>query len=214
MVKHTFVVQHQNNQRMNRFFTAVAIIGLSFTAFLSASAAPPKKYVVDTAATSLNWLAKKVTGSHNGTIKVSGGDITIDGVKVQSGNFAIDMNSMVILDIQGGSNAKLLGHLKSDDFFSVDKFPSTNFVLTSVTQKSGSTYTVKGKLTIKGITQEIEFPAEIGFSGKTMTAKAKITVDRTKFEIKYRSSNWFENLGDKAIYDDFELELNLVAKTS
>jgi polyisoprenoid-binding protein YceI len=198
---------------MKYLFTAVAVAGL-FMASVKVSAAPPKKYVVDTAATNLTWLAKKVTGQHNGTVKVSGGDITIDGVKVSAGNFTIDMNSMVILDIQGGSNAKLLGHLKSDDFFSVEKFPTTSFVLTSVTQKSGNTYTVKGKLTIKGITQNIEFPAEIGFSGKTMTAKAKITVDRTKFEIKYRSANWVENLGDKAIYDDFELELNLVAKTS
>lgn len=198
---------------MKHLFTAVAIAGMFVMASVKVSAAPPKKYVVDTAATSLTWLAKKVTGSHNGTIKVSGGDVTIDGVKVSTGNFTIDMNSMVILDIQGGSNAKLLGHLKSDDFFSVEKFPTTSFVLTSVTQKSGSTYTVKGKLTIKGITQNIEFPAEIGFSGKTMTAKAKIMVDRTKFEIKYRSANWVENLGDKAIYDDFELELNLVAAT-
>jgi polyisoprenoid-binding protein YceI len=198
---------------MKHLFTSVALAGLAIFSSLNVMAAPPKKYVVDTTATKLTWLAKKVTGSHNGTIRVSGGDITIDGVKVQSGNFTIDMNSIVILDIQGGSNEKLLGHLKSDDFFSVAKFPATNFVLTSVTQKSGSTYTVKGKLTIKGITQEISFPAEIGFSGKTMTAKAKITVDRTKFEIKYRSANWVENLGDKAIYDDFELELNLVATT-
>ncbi len=199
---------------MKHLFAAIAVSGLLVMNGLPALAAPPKKYTVDTTATTLTWLAKKVTGSHNGTIKVSGGDISIDGVKVQSGNFVIDMNSMVILDIQGGSNAKLLGHLKSDDFFSVDKFPTTRFVLTSVTQKSGSTYTVKGKLTIKGITQDIEFPAEIGFSGKTMTAKAKIKVDRTKFDIKYRSSNWFQDLGDKAIYDDFEMELNLVAKTS
>jgi polyisoprenoid-binding protein YceI len=198
---------------MKHFLSILTLAGLTIFGSVKVLAAPPKKYVVDTTATSLTWLAKKVTGQHNGTIKVSGGDITIDGVKVQSGNFAIDMNSMVILDIQGGSNAKLLGHLKSDDFFSVEKFPSTNFVLTSVTQKSGSTYTVQGKLTIKGITQEIEFPAEIGFSGKTMTAKAKIIVDRTKFEIKYRSSNWVENLGDKAIYDDFEMVLNLVATT-
>lgn len=195
---------------MKQFFTAVAI-SAGLLAMNTATAAPPVKFTVDPNATTLGWVAKKVTGQHNGTIKVTGGDITIDGTKVKSGNFTIDMNTMVILDLQGGSNEKLLGHLKSDDFFSVPKFPSTTFVLTSVSPKSGSTYTVKGKLTIKGITQDIEFPAEIGFSGKTMTAKAKIIVDRTKFDIKYRSSNWFEGLGDKAIYDEFELDLNLVA---
>lgn len=198
---------------MKKFHSIVAIAALFILGIADAKAAPPKKYVVDTAATTLAWLAKKVTGQHNGTIKVSGGEITLEGVNVKSGNFSIDMNSMVILDIQGGSNAKLLGHLKSDDFFSSAKYPTTTFVLSSVTKKSGSTYTVKGKLTIKGITQDIEFPAEIAFSGKTMTTKAKITVDRTRFDIKYRSANWVENLGDKAIYDDFELELNLVANT-
>jgi polyisoprenoid-binding protein YceI len=188
-------------------FSAALLIGS-----ITAIAKPPVKFTVDPNATTLAWLAKKVTGAHNGTIKVSSGEVVVDGVKVQSGNFTIDMGSMVILDLQGGSNEKLLGHLKSDDFFSVDKFATSSFVLTSVKPQSGSTYTVKGKLTIKGITQEIEFPADISFSGKTMTAKAKIKVDRTKFDIKYRSSNFFENLGDKAIYDDFELDLNLVAK--
>jgi len=197
---------------MKRFFSIVALSGLFSLASLHVMAAPPKKFVVDTSATKLSWLAKKVTGSHAGNINVSSGELTIDGVKVQSGNFTIDMTSMVINE--PGGNPRLLGHLKNDDFFSVEKFPTSTFVLTSVTQKSGSTYTIKGKLTIKGITQDIEFPAEIGFSGKTMTAKAKIIVDRTKFEIKYRSANWVENLGDKAIYDDFELELNLVAKTN
>lgn len=197
--------------KMKQFFAAAATLGIGLLAFTTTFAAPPVKFTVDANATTLAWVAKKVTGQHNGTIKVSGGDITLDGTKVKSGNFTIDMNSIVILDIQGGSNEKLLGHLKSDDFFSVAKFPTTSFVITSVTPKSGSTYTVKGKLTIKGITQDIEFPAEIGFNGKTMTAKANITVDRTKFDIKYRSANWVENLGDKAIYDDFTMELNLVA---
>lgn len=188
-------------------FSAALIVGC-----MTAIAKPPVKFKVDPAATTLAWQAKKVTGAHNGTIQVTGGEVVVDGALVKSGNFTIDMGSIVILDLQGGSNEKLLGHLKSDDFFSVAKFPATNFVLSSVTPNSGGGYTVKGKLTIKGITQDVEFPADISFSGKTMTAKAKIKVDRTKFDIKYRSSNFFENLGDKAIYDDFDLELNLVAK--
>lgn len=198
---------------MKSILPSLALAGIAFFSAISIFAAPPVKFSVDKDATTIAWLAKKVTGQHNGTIKVSGGDITADGSKLKSGNFTIDMNSIAILDLQGGSNEKLLGHLKSDDFFGVAKFPTASFVLTSVTPKAGSTSIVKGKLTIKGITQDIEFPAEITMSGKTMTAKAKIKVDRTKFDIKYRSSNWFENLGDKAIYDDFELELNLVARS-
>ena len=187
---------------------------MALTIFLVGSAfyAPPVKFSVDTNATVMDWLAKKVTGQHNGKIKVTAGEMMMDGIKIQSGNFTIDMNSITIEDIQGSSNEKLLNHLKSDDFFSVDKHPTAKFVLSSATLKTGKTYTVKGKLTIKNITQDVEFPADITFDGKMMTATAKIKVDRTKFDIRYRSSNFFENLGDKAIYDDFDLDLKLVAR--
>lgn len=179
----------------------------------AALAGPPLKFVVDAAATSIEWVGKKVTGKHNGYVSVNSGELVIDNLTVKSGTFDINMQTMTVEDIKDpGSNGKLLGHLKSDDFFSVDKFPSAKFVLTSVTQKSGNTYTVKGKLTIKGITQDIEFPADITFEGKTMKANANIKVDRTKFDIRYRSTNFFENLGDKAIYNDFELNLALVAR--
>ncbi|MCU0387786.1 MAG: YceI family protein [Chitinophagaceae bacterium] len=188
---------------------AIAVF-ITSTAFKKA----PVKYVVDPKATVMDWVGKKVTGKHNGKVNVSAGEIVMDGLKAKSGTFTIDMNTMTVEDLQGGSMEKLLGHLKSDDFFSVAKFPTATFVLSSVTPKSGSTYTVKGKLTIKNITNEIEFPADIQFEGKTMKAKASIKVDRTKYDIRYRSSNFFENLGDKAIYDDFELELNLIARAS
>lgn len=197
---------------MKRFLVFSPVLALAIFVLGSAFTKPPVKFVVDTNATVLDWVAKKVTGQHNGKVNVTAGELVIDGVKVQSGSFTIDMNSITIEDIQGGSNAKLLAHLKSDDFFSVENNPTAQFVLSSVTPKSGSTYTVKGKLTIKGITQDIDFPADIKFEGKNMMATAKIKVDRTKFDIRYRSSNFFENLGDKAIYDDFELALNLVAR--
>jgi polyisoprenoid-binding protein YceI len=196
---------------MKRSIFGLPVLAIAVFLITSAFYKAPVKFTVDTNATTLGWLAKKVTGQHNGKVKVTSGELTLDGVKVKGGEFTIDLTTMTIEDLQGGSNEKLLGHLKSDDFFSVAKFPTAKFVLTSVTPKSGKTYTVKGKLTIKGITNDIEFPADITFSGKTMTATSKIKVDRTKYDIKYRSSNYFENLGDKAIYDEFELDLNLVA---
>lgn len=194
-------------------FSKISIF--SFFLLMSAGvyAMPPITYKVVTTATSMEWSAKKVTGKHNGLVKVISGDLTLDGVNVKGGSFEIDLTSITVEDIKDpGSNGKLLNHLKSDDFFSVEKFPTAKFVISSVTPKSGSTYSVKGKLTIKGITQDIEFPADIAFQGKDMTATAKIKIDRTKFNIRYRSANFFENLGDKAIYDDFELDLKLVAK--
>ena len=187
------------------------ILALGVLVITSAFYKAPVKFTVDSNATTIDWLAKKVTGQHNGKVKVTSGELILDGVNVKGGEFIIDLTAMTIEDLQGSSNEKLLGHLKSDDFFSVAKFPAAKFILSSATIKSGKTYTVKGKLTIKGITNDIEFPADIVFSGKTMTATSKIKVDRTKYDIKYRSNNFFENLGDKAIYDDFELDLNLVA---
>jgi polyisoprenoid-binding protein YceI len=197
---------------MTQKFRNVAAVFAALIITGAALAGPPLRFVVDASATSMEWVGKKVLGKHNGFVKVSSGELVVDNMTVKSGAFEIDMQTITVEDIKDpGSNSKLLGHLKSDDFFSVDKFPAAKFVLTSVNQKSGSTYTVKGKLTIKGITQDIEFPADIFFEGKTMKANANIKVDRTKFDIRYRSTNFFENLGDKAIYNDFEINLALVA---
>lgn len=183
--------------------------------FSSVYASPPLTYKVVPASSTMEWKAKKVTGKHNGFVKVINGDMVMDAGKFKSGSFEIDMTSITVEDIKDpGTNGKLLGHLKSDDFFGVEKFPTAKFVVSSLTSKGGNAYLVKGKLTIKGITQDIEFPAEITYAGKEMTAVAKIKVDRTKFDIRYRSTNFFENLGDKAIYDDFDLDLKLVAKAN
>lgn len=197
---------------MKRNFFSLLVLAMAAFCSLPALAFPPLKFKVDGNASSLEWVARKITGKHNGFVKVTSGEVVMDGAMLKSGTFQIDMTTMTVEDIKDpGTNGKLLGHLKSDDFFSVANHPTATFVVSSVTLKSGSTYTVKGKLTIKGITQEIEFPADITVSGKTMKAIADIKVDRTKFDIKYRSSNFFENLGDKAIYDDFDLKVSLVA---
>lgn len=184
------------------------VVGLS--SFLENLA--PEKFSVDASASSLVWTGKKVTGEHTGTIKISSGELLVEDKTVRQGNFEIDLSSITVTDVtDANSNKKLVDHLKSDDFFSVAKFPKANFVISSIGKKTADTYSVKGKLTIKGITNEIEFPAAIQREGKKITATAKIVVDRTKFDIKFRSPNFFENLGDKAIYNDFELSLKLVA---
>jgi polyisoprenoid-binding protein YceI len=171
-----------------------------------------EKFQVDTKTSALVWKAKKVTGEHTGTVQLSAGDLTTEGKTIKEGNFDIDLTSLTVTDISNPeANAKLTGHLKSDDFFSVEKYPKASFVLSSATVKSGNDYLVKGKLTIKGITRDIDFPAVIIRDAKKITATAKIIVDRTKYDIRYRSPNFFENLGDKAIDDEFALELNLVA---
>lgn len=171
-----------------------------------------QSFKVDNAGSKLTWLAKKATGEHSGNVKVSEGTFVIDGTTLKSGSFTIDTKSITVTDVTDAStNGKLLGHLKSDDFFSTEKFPTSTFVITSAKKGSGNQYNLTGKLTIKGITNEVSFPAAIDVAGKKLTAKAKITIDRTKYDIKFRSKNFFENLGDKVIYDDFDIDVALVA---
>ncbi|PZR34690.1 MAG: lipid-binding protein [Azospira oryzae] len=191
-------------------FITITFIITSLFAFIAPPA--PVKFKVDSKASTLVWTGKKFTGQHTGTILLSSGEIATEGKAVKQGNFEIDVTSLTVTDIKdASSNAKLVGHLKNDDFFGVDQFPKASFVISSVTPKTGDEYTVKGKLTLKGITNDITFPAVIKNDGKKLTAVAKITVDRSKYNIKFKSPSFFENLGDGVIYDEFELDLNLVA---
>jgi len=169
-------------------------------------------YSIDTKLTTSTWLAKKVTGQHTGGISISKVSIISDGKKITGGSFEFNMNSITCTDLTDKEyNDKLIGHLKSDDFFSTVKNPTAKFELSTVTLKSGEDYTVSGKLTIKGITNEITFPAIIKMDAKTIVTVAKIMVDRTKFDIKYGSASFFEGIADKAISDEFELNITVVA---
>lgn len=171
-------------------------------------------YTVDSQSSKLVWTGKKVTGEHTGNISLSTGSLVTANKKLKSGTFEIDLTSLTVTDLTDKDyNAKLVGHLKADDFFSVEKFPKAKFVTTSVVPKGGENYEISGKLTIKGITNEVKFPATVKVEKNKTTAQAKILVDRTKYDIKFRSKNFFENLGDKAIDNDFELAVNLVAQT-
>jgi len=169
-------------------------------------------YKVDSQSSKLNWQAKKATGAHSGTIAVSSGTLNVENNVLKGGSFEIDTKSITVTDVTDAeTNGKLLGHLKSDDFFGVEKYPKANFVITSAKPLAGGQYDIKGKLTIKGVTNEVSFPATVRVDNAKLTANAKITVDRSKYGIKFRSKSFFENLGDKLIYDDFDLNVALVA---
>ena len=121
------------------------------------------------------------------------------------------MNSIACTDLSGEYAGKLVGHLKSDDFFGVANYPTAKFVITKVVSRgTPGAYKVQGDLTIKGITQSIKFNADLKEDGTKTVAEAKITVDRSDYNIRYGSGSFFENLGDKTIYDDFDLEIKLV----
>ena len=174
---------------------------------------------VDPEASSLNWTAKKFGGGHNGTVKLAKGNLNLDGNKLTGGSFEMDMTTIKDLDItKEDSNQKLTGHLKSEDFFSVEKHPTSTFVISKVKPiakaKAGEpNYTVTGNLTIKGITNAVTFPATVKVNGANAEAVAKIEIDRTKWDIKYRSG-LLGTAADKIIDDIFTMDVKLVAGKS
>jgi polyisoprenoid-binding protein YceI len=193
----------------------ISSLGLVALLIISVSFIKPAKkevYKIDSQKSSIEWLAKKVTGQHVGTIKLASGQLETNGKALKSGSFLIDMNTIVCTDLQGEYNGKLIGHLRSDDFFSVEKNPISKFVITKVTAAGTDRANITGNLTIKGITQAITFPASVKKQGDAMVAVAKnVKVDRTKYDIRYGSKSFFASIGDKAIDDEFELSINLVA---
>jgi polyisoprenoid-binding protein YceI len=197
--------------------TLVAFIGLGLSVF----AGEPKNtktgesLKVDAKTSTLKWHAKKVTGEHFGTINVAGGNIIIEKGMVAGGTVEVDMTSINVTDLQGEYKGKLEGHLKSDDFFSVDKNNKSSLTIKKVEAIKGSktaeNFTVTADLNIKGITKEVVFPAIIVVKGNTVTANADFNIDRTKWDIKYGSKSFFEGIGDKAIDNDFNIKVRVVA---
>ena len=193
----------------------IAALGLfSFTNY-EEKIAKNNLYTVDTQQSKLVWNAKKVTGEHSGLAPIKSGTLVLAAGKLKGGNFEINLKDLTVTDLKDAEyNAKLTGHLKNDDFFGVEKYPVAKFDIQSVTPSGADKYTIKGKLTIKGITNEVSFPADVKTTGNKLTANAKIEVDRTKYGIKYNSASFFSSIGDKAINDTFDLNVSLVATES
>ena len=160
---------------------------------------------IDASKSVVNWEGKKITGAHSGTISVSEGSLVFEDNKLIDGNITIDMSTMAVTDLTGNMGKKLLGHLQSDDFFGISNFPTATLDMTDV-QSSKTGYVITGDLTIKGITSPVTFEATMTDTG----AKATLVVDRTNYNIRYGSGKFFDNLGDKTIYDDFTLDISLV----
>ncbi|TRZ41474.1 YceI family protein [Robertkochia solimangrovi] len=154
---------------------------------------------------SVSWKGYKVTGSHEGTVALKKGILTFDGDKLAGGEFTVDMTSLVSTDLTGEYKGKLEGHLKSDDFFGVEKYPNATLVFTKVSATGKNAYKVTGDLTIKGKTHPVNF--DLSIYGSKATASVKI--DRAKYDIRYGSGSFFDNLGDKTIYDEFDLVVDL-----
>jgi len=169
-----------------------------------------QKFKIVSTQSNIDWVGKKVTGAHNGTIAVKEGELILNDGELSSGKIIVDVASIKILDITDpATNAQFFGHLASDDFFSTEKYPEATLAITSV---SGNH--VEGNLTIKGITHPIGFDVAVNVNGNQLTAAGKLVIDRTKYGIKFRSGNFFKDLGDTLIYNDFELNVSITAKAA
>lgn len=202
----------------SRFFrmSTLALVALaSFSAFASKEKvkAIEMKIAFNPAVSIVKWEGKKVTGKHDGEIKIKSGELVMNGDEIKSGEFTIDMASITNLDLKDAEyNKKLITHLKSDDFFNVEKFPTAILKIKnakSVNGFTGPTYEITADLTIKGKTNEVKFPAMVKTKDGKTTATANVTIDRTKWEIKYGSGKFFTGLGDKVIHDEFKLDVAL-----
>ncbi|PXY46411.1 YceI family protein [Flavobacterium hydrophilum] len=162
---------------------------------------------------SVDWTGRKVTGAHNGTISIKEGNFILDNGNVKEGNVTINTSSIKILDITDpAANAQFAVHLASDDFFSIEKFPTASFDISSVKEISGNTFYLEGNLTIKDITHVAGFEAVVENNRNAITLSGKLVIDRTKYDIRFRSGNFFKDLGDTLIYNDFELDFNITAE--
>lgn len=193
-------------KKMTGTILTLALLGLTQSVFAD------KVLNLDTKASTLEWTGKKVTGQHVGTLNFKSGTITLDDKGILKGaEFIVDMNSINGTDVEGEWKQKLEGHLKSDDFFATDKNPESRLKLQKVISQKGNSFEVEANLTIKGTTQAVKFNVVVDPKA-AVVAKGDLKFDRTKFNIKYSSGNFFEGLGDKVIYDDVELKFAVSAK--
>jgi polyisoprenoid-binding protein YceI len=184
-----------------------ALLGLAFTHPASNAVVV---YKVDTSASAVKWTAAKVTGKHFGKVPIKTGTLEMNKNKLVGASFEVNMAGLTVED--GGGNERLRGHLNNDDFFATDKHPSAMFKATKVTAKDkAGNYTVVGDMTIKSITKSITFDANVKVEAGKAKGSAIIKLNRTDYDIKFRSGKFFPDLGDKLIYDEFDLEVSLVA---
>lgn len=190
----------------------LTLLSFAFSLFISFGANAQETYSVDTEGTEITWKAEKVTGSHVGTVTMKSGSIEMTDEKLTGGTFTVDMSSIEDTDLEGEWKTKLENHLKSDDFFGVEKYPTATFTITDVKEMGENKYRVGGNMTIKGETNRVEFEVTIVESDGTINASGTMVIDRSKYNVRYGSGTFFDDLGDKTIYDNFDLGFKVVAE--
>jgi polyisoprenoid-binding protein YceI len=205
--------------KTKRTVTAIALTIVTHAILSNASMADGTKTVqINPSESAISWVGRKVTGSHAGKVPIQAGEVILEGEKIKSGTFGFDLSQVKVTDISDQKqNAKLVGHLKSPDFFAAELFPTAQFTIDSAVPMakplpSGENTTIKGTLAIKGISKPIEFPAKVAVKDGIAEARGKAKLDRTQWDIRYGSGKFFQGLGDKLIYDEFEVDFDLKGK--
>jgi len=160
------------------------------------------EYILDTENSLLTWEISKIVGNHHtGTVKIKEGSLTRENDEFTKGEFIIDMTTIT----ETKDNQRFLNHIKSGDFFDIDKYPISTLIIKSITED----YIVTGDLTILDQTNEISFPARVSTNNGKLQVNADFEIDRTQWGITYGSGSFFEDLGDKAIKDKIKYSLEL-----
>ena len=182
-------------------------IAFATFSFVSQALYSQENFTVNVENSTLNWKGYKLTGSHTGTIKLISGNVVLKNNKIIGGNFVADMNTIKEAD----GNAKLEGHLKSEDFFEVETYPTSEFEITEATVKAGKIQVI-GNMTIKGITKQITFPATLMVNEDVMTLTSEtFQINRADFNVKFKSKTFFNDLKDKFVNDEFDFQVTIIA---
>ncbi len=171
-------------------------------------------YKLDISKSTLSWIGKEITTkTHTGTIDIKSGKIRVEENKSVSGEVLLSMITLNVTDLEGKSKEYLEGHLKSEDFFGVNDFPEAKLTFKSNNlSKDQNRLSFDGELTIKSITEKVTFDAVLKKENPFLEADAGLTFDRTKFNVRYRSGSFFDDLGDKLILDDIKVNMNIIAE--
>lgn len=195
---------------------SIAGLGLSVMAKGPVKKNTEESFKVDAAASTFKWHATKVTGEHFGVVKYNNGTVKFNGSSLNGSEIVMDMTSIDATDLTGEYHDKLVGHLKSEDFFSVEKNKTSILKVKSSTPIKGAAagtnnYDIVADMIIKGISNEVKFPAIVVATKGQVVINADFDINRTLYDIKYGSKTFFDGIGDKAISDNFNVKVRVVA---
>jgi polyisoprenoid-binding protein YceI len=170
-----------------------------------------EKYVaIDTKESVVAWRGSSIKGAHTGYVYISKGELMIENGQLVGGTTEVDMSTIEGDDHRSDNN--LINHLKNADFFDVEKFSFSTIAITRVASINDEDKEITGNLTIKGITHPVSFPAKVEVKNGIVNANGKLVIDRTKWDVRYKSGKFFDNLKDQAISDDIEFDIKIVTK--